>query len=299
MAKLALCYVVGGEQKQYDNLERSLRSLERLTAHDIHIIILEFGYKCRNLISEYRNFKKENIKISILEIGDVLFFQNKFVDHIIWKSKYHAAYLASVCENSFNDYIFYVDVDTVFVNDTIDHLIQSSNNKFIVTQHFWTPNYLDFVEKTQPKSLPDFHDAASKIGINPSDNFPIATGGVFGFANTIENKKIISKIIDLHQLIYPFVTSDFIDRFTDEVILSWTLDQNKDNVYWANGALNHCVMAQMPLVICKQDNKLYGSNPWENHFDLITCFHCDTTRRDPSAIWQEPLKSRIREAFYL
>lgn len=292
MAKLSICYVVGGKDHQYDNLRKSLRSLERLSAHTISIYIIEYGNKLldkhKDIVNQYRN--KYHVCV---EYRPDIFVSGGFVDHVIWKTKYDVARWAAQT----NDYTFYVDVDTVFVNDTVDYLINASKGRFTATQHFWTQDYNEFFIKTEPKDAKAFHEASKVIGIN--DNFPIAAGGVFFFENSPTNIALIKEIQRLNNLVYPDLNSPFIDRFTDEVVLSWALFQFPNESYLINGALNHCVMTNMPLARGEDDGKLYGCNPWEKEFAPITCFHCDTTRRDPSAPWSEPAKSMIKQAFYL
>lgn len=290
--KLGICYVIGGDKKQYDNLRRSLRSIERLTGYDITVFIDEFGYGPK-VWEEFPYPVQYKQIVDLWEINP----PGTFVDHHIWSQKY------IVVERAINakmDYIIYVDVDTVFANNTIHHLIQQARGRFTVTQHFWTKDSVEFVEKTNPKDLKAFKHAALAIGV--TETFPIATGGVFFLENNYRTRQIIDEVITADNTIYIARNSPFIDRFTDEYILSYVLSKHPENVYWANGALNHCSMVEMPLAMLApqyNDTRIYGCNPFDDCFTPVTCLHCDTTRRDPSGPWPEPLKTSIKQAFYL
>lgn len=274
---LSISTVVGGHTKHYNNLNRCLRSLERLN-RPYNVYITEFG----NHLSSSGNIFVQNKSAALFKTGC-------FIDHILWKAKYE-----SMLNCPLDDHILYLDSDTVIVNDTIDQLITQTNGLFGCTQHFWTPTCNDFIGKTQPKDPAALIQAIHDMGA--THDFPIYAGGVFFFLNSPTNQATLKEVLEIHDRFYPKEDSPFIDRFTDEVITSYVLHKNKGAAPLC-GALNHCVMAEMPLEV--QNGVLYGRNPFESSWEKVTCGHCDTFRRNPYDCWPEPVRSLVKEAFYL
>lgn len=274
MLDLTVAYVVGGNDNQYANLDKSIRSLERLSFKP-EIKIIEFGNKLSGDNVEHR----ANI-----------FKENRFVNHIAWKAKYESCLM---CDT---EYVLYLDADTVIVNNTIERHLNTIKDRIGITQHFWVPTLRHFKQLTRPNDVSAFDKALTTIYQGP-DSLPIIAGGIFLYKNSDNNKLILKEVLQYHDIIYPN-NCDFIDRMTDEVIFSTVLNQ-WDGAKFLNGALNHCAMWEMPLAIDFNTWNFIGRNPFEDQWDEVTVFHCDTFRRDPGQPYQEDIAKRIRGYFYL
>jgi hypothetical protein len=272
MNDITFIYIVGGEEKHYLNLQRSIKSVKNIYPN------------CNILIGDFDNkidFLKIN-NLKIIDLSHIKIDKLKEYKHIIWQYKFYISLLTT------SKYNLYLDTDTVLVNP-LNELIEESKGNFIIAQHFWVPTIKEFKIKAETDSNTFFY--LDKL--NLTDEMKLCAGGVFFFEKNQINLKIIKETFDLHDSIYN--NQDYIKGIYDEPILNSILQKYKNNVIYYNGSLNHCSLHDMPLKL--DNNILYGKNEFDLEFKKIICLHCDFFRRDPSASYQEPIRSLIYNLF--
>ena len=103
--KITFGYIVGGEDKHYNNLIRSLGSLERIEQpHDVVILDADSRLEADE--------DRPNIRIIPFPVDEAK-GEGWFKPHY-WQMRYH---LNKYVET---DHCFYMDTDTVIVNDRVD-----------------------------------------------------------------------------------------------------------------------------------------------------------------------------------
>jgi hypothetical protein len=250
MSKITFGYIVGGSDKHYENLLRSLRSLERIE-QDHEILILDADGRLNDSEGQ------DNVKIIHYPVqegkGD-----DWFKPHI-WKMRYH------LYENLETDYCIYMDTDTVIVNDKIDELIEYSEDKFLICPHWWLNDLEDYLRKVRVH-IPSIRDFLTEEALKQR----YIASGVFLF-----KKDVHDKIFKTFSDIFDFIFSDgnCPEGVTDELIL--TLSLYKEGGYkFANGSMNHSSNHnQMPLKF--EDGIFYGKNPDDEEFQKVFLFHND------------------------
>lgn len=250
MSKITFGYIVGGEDKHYNNLLRSLKSLERIE-QDHEILILDADGRLEPP-EDQKNIRVIHYPVSEVKGGQW------FKPHI-WKMRYH------LYEYLETDYCFYFDTDTVIVNDRVDELIEFSEDNFLICPHWWLDDVGDYLKKVRV-NLSSLSECLTEDQL---DTRYIASG-VFLFKNKkhndifIEFSKIFNKV---------FSTNQFAEGVTDELLL--TLSLNKIGGYkFANGSMNHSSNHnQMPLKF--ENNFFYGKNPTDSEYEKVFLFHND------------------------
>tara|TARA_R110000803_G_scaffold27700_1_gene64587 strand:+ start:1987 stop:2814 length:828 start_codon:yes stop_codon:yes gene_type:complete len=272
MNNLTFIYVVGGEDKHYTNLQRSINSVKKIYPQS-KILVGDFDKKIKDS-------KKDNI--SVVDLSHVKIDKKKTFKHIIWQYKFY------VCLKTKSKYNLYLDTDTVLVNP-INELISEAKGRFTIAKHFWIPTIKDFKAKAETcVETSDYFDT-----LNLKDEMDFCAAGVFFFENNEANFKIIKSTFKIHESIYE--NKDYILGVYDEPILNSVLQKNKKQTLYYNGSLNHCSMKNMPIEF--KNGKLYGKNEFDSDFKKIICLHCDFFRRDPSSGYNEPVKSLIYNLF--
>ena len=269
---ITFIYVVAGDNSHYNNLQTSIKSVRRLYPTS-KILIGDFDLK----------FDKNNDEnVEILPLDFVKFDKNKTFKHIIWQYKYYVSQFTNT------KYNLYLDTDTVLVNE-IDNLINDSNGKFLIAKHFWVYNVEKFKELVEKE--PETYNLIEFLGLKNQMDFCAA--GVFFFERNEKNLFILKQTFDIHTEIYK--NRDYIRGIYDEPILNSVLQKNINDTIYYNGAINHCSMSNMPLII--QDGVLYGKNPFDEDYKKITCLHCDKHRRNPSQGYSDEIKTIINSLF--
>jgi hypothetical protein len=278
MQDLNVFYIVCGDNRHYLNLQRSLKSLSRITSFNKKISIFDMSVKVPAL--------KLTDEISVIPMKDV--DKTGFYHHRIWRAKYEAA--LSFPED--NELYLYVDTDVVLVNDNLLEISNKIGENIGVTRHFWVPSFYQFINSvSKDKDL--IEKSLKELGIK--NNLPFVAGGIFLFRNNAKNRAILTRVLELYDEFYT-PSKEYVNFITDETFLSIVLNEFNNNSF-LNGAFNHCSMLDMPLSLI--ENNLYGRNPFDDKFEKVTAFHCDCTRRDPSLQYTGELKDKVREAFYL
>ena len=277
--EITFIYTVGGGSEHYENMERSINSIERLRGPS-KFLIIEFGEKLKN--------SKNREIISLPKTID--FSAGKKVGYIIWKHKYVAALKVKT------KFGIYVDTDTVMVNDTIKDIISLLDGGVGVSQHFWVPTISHYEKMaTNKETFSLFKEAKALCGLKDTDGF--FAGGVFIFENNERCKEVFKEVLRLYDEFYND-ESDYVKSVTDELFLAAALAKNDDLIRPFGGALNHCCMGDNHMPLIWANDKFYGRNPWDKDWDPITFFHCNVARRDPAENYKdEEMSKRVREAW--
>ena len=250
MSKITFGYIVGGSDKHYENLLRSLRSLERIE-QDHEILILDADGRLSDSEGQ------DNVKIIHYPVqegkGD-----DWFKPHI-WKMRYH------LYEHLETDYCIYMDTDTVIVNDRIDELIEYSEDKFLICPHWWLNDLEDYLRKVRV-FIPAIRDLLTEEALKQR----YIASGVFLFKKGVHDKifKTFSNIFDSI-----FSGGNCPEGVTDELLLTLSLHK-EDGYKFANGSMNHSSNHnQMPLKL--EDGIFYGKNPGDEEYQKVFLFHND------------------------
>ena len=135
MSKVTFGYIVGGDDKHYINLMRSLKALEERVKQPYEVVVIDMDDR----------FYADDPNIKIVK-EDAKHLQgsgrNWFQPHI-WAKRYE------LYKHVETDYCFYMDVDTVLINDRVDELIEESEDNFMLTQHWWVPTLDEFMKNVQ------------------------------------------------------------------------------------------------------------------------------------------------------
>ena len=250
MRKATFGFIVGRDDAYYQNLMRACESLERVK-QDHEVLIIDMDDRLDIDDPHVKIVKSEAKQLD--NDDDRNYFQPD-----IWKKRYE------LYKHVETDYCFYLDTDTVVINDRVDELIEEAEDKFLCTQHWWVPtlgNYLNTGEKI------DRTNTGKYMPENPRD-YPYAASGAFLF-----QKDKHDALFEKYQEIYDHIFSDgkLHSGVTDEMILCLALNE-WGNFKFTNGSFNHCAAAaQQPMEL--RDGVWYGSNPNETEMKPIFLFH--------------------------
>ena len=251
MTKVTFGFIVGGDDHYYKNLMRACESLERIE-QDHKVLIIDMDDRLDNIHDPDVKIVKSKAK-HIDNDDERNYFQPE-----IWKKRYE------LYKHVETEYCFYLDTDTVVINDRVDELIEEAEDKFLCTQHWWVPtlgNYLNTGEKI------DRTNTGKYMPENPRE-YPYAASGAFLF-----QKDKHDALFEKYQEIYDHIFSDgkLHSGVTDEMILCLALNE-WGNYKFTNGSFNHCAAAkQQPMDLI--DGVWYGSNPNEVDMKPIFLFH--------------------------
>ena len=250
MSKVTFGFIVGGDDPYYKNLMRACESLERVK-QDHEVLIIDMDDR---LDIEDPHVKIVKSEAKQLDNDD----DRNYFQPDIWKKRYE------LYKHVETDYCFYLDTDTVVINDRVDELVEEAEDKFLCTQHWWVPtlgNYLNTGEKI------DRTNTGKYMPENPRE-YPYAASGAFLF-----QKDKHDALFEKYQEIYDHIFSDgkLHSGVTDEMILCLALNE-WGNFKFTNGSFNHCAAAaQQPMEL--RDDVWYGSNPQDEEMKPIFLFH--------------------------
>ena len=263
MSKLTFGFIVGGDDKYYKNLMRACESLERVEQdHEIVIIDME------------DRLEIDDPKVKIVSgVGQQVENEddrNWFQPHI-WKERYN------LYKHVETDYCIYLDTDCVIVNDRTDELIEESEDKFLIAQHWWVPTLEDYVKQV----------AVDQTGLDeylPSDlsTYDYAASGAFLFKKGMQDE-LFTRYNEIYENI--FKDGGVHTGVTDELVLC--LAMNEVGGYkFTNGSFNHCAAAnQQDMKL--EDGIFYGKNPQEDEYKKVFAFHA-AYQNVPSLISHSP-----------
>jgi len=252
MAKLTFGYIVGGAEKHYNNLARSIKSLERIN-QPYDILILDASNRIQPT-------KKKNVRVVPLPTEDKN--DNDWYKPYMWQMRYH------LNEYVETDYCFYLDTDTVIVNDRTDDLIQQAEDKFLICPHWWISTLEDYTTKVKVNDI-----ALSKLTTS-SLNIPYFASGIFLFQKN-KHDYIFNTLHKKFDTVFNDPLNKDTTGITDEVLLCLTLNET-GGYKTTNGAMNHSSeREQMPLYFDEEKNKFYGKNPQDKDYEEVFAFHND------------------------
>ena len=249
MSKVTFGFIVGGDDAYYNNLMRACESLERVK-QDHEVLIIDMDDR---LSIDEPNVMIVKAQAEKVENEDD---RNYFQPHI-WKERYN---LYTHVET---DYCFYMDTDTVVINDRTDELMEEAEDKFLCTQHWWVPTLQDFLAQTKV-NLTNTGDYIPKN----TRSYDYAASGAFLFQKDKHNE-----LFEKYDKIFTDIFSDggLHSGVTDEMILCLALNE-WGNYKFTNGSFNHCAAnTQQPLEL--RDDVWYGSNPQDDEMKPIFLFH--------------------------
>lgn len=259
--KITIGYCVGGADKYYDSLYRSIRSLERIKSVEFDIVVIDSSNK----------MKSSDSKITIINLPvlkeEINHFQ--FMRYQLYK------YVQT-------EYTLYLDVDTVISHDNILELINDSEGKFYITQHFWVTTIRQYIQNVGPsenwvKYLTSIIDT------------PYISSGVFLF-----NKSSIPLLKDVEDKFnYIYNNDEYKHAITDELVLSTCLQNYEYKL--ANGAINHCSASYMPLQF--DNDILYGKNPYDCDFKPVTVLHGSSIRQHQGEDFFGELQDKVKSVW--
>ena len=248
MPKVTFGFIVGGDDSYYTNLMRACESLERVKQpHEVLIIDMDDRLDIDD--PQVKIVKSEAKQLD--NDDDRNYFQPD-----IWKKRYE------LYQHVETDYCFYLDTDTVVINDRTDELMEEAEDKFLCTRHWWVPTlgqYLNHGQKVDRTNLP-LPEGYMDV--------PYAASGAFLF-----QKEKHDGLFEKYKEIYDHVFSDGLvhSGVTDELILCLALNQ-WNNYKFTNGSFNHCAAnTQQPLEL--RGDVWYGSNPQDEEMKPIFLFH--------------------------
>ena len=249
MSKVTFGFIVGGDDAYYTNLMRACESLERVK-QDHEVLIIDMDDR---LSIDEPNVKIVKAQAEKIENEDD---RNYFQPHI-WKERYN------LYKHVETDYCFYMDTDTVVINDRTDELMEEAEDKFLCTQHWWVPTLQDFLAQTKV-NLTNTGDYIPKN----TKSYDYAASGAFLFQKDKHNE-----LFEKYDKIFTDIFSDdgLDSGVTDEMILCLALNE-WGNYKFTNGSFNHCAAnTQQPLEL--RDDVWYGSNPQDDEMKPIFLFH--------------------------
>lgn len=249
MSKVTFGYIVGGDDKYYTNLIRSLRSLEERVTQTYEVVIID--------IDDRFYSDESNIKIVKGDANQINGEGINWLQPHIWSKRYE------LYKHIETDYCFYMDVDTVLINDRVDELIEESQDNFMLAQHWWVPtlnDYLTNVKVDLRKVKP--YLPSSEI------NYFYGASGCFLFKKDTHNH-IFEKFNEIYTDIHGDGSAPL--NVTDELILCLSFN-SFDDWKFTNGSFNHTAAdSLMPL---KKENGIWmGKNLYETEFKPVFVFH--------------------------
>ena len=267
MSKITFGYIVGGEDKHYNNLLRSLESLERIE-QPYEVVILDADSRLE------ADEDKPNVRIIPFPVDEAK-GEGWFKPHY-WQMRYHL--------NKFveTEYCFYMDTDTVIVNDRIDELIEEAGDDFLICRHWWVPELKDYLSRVRVNiGLVSHLIEEDKVDI------PYFASGLFLF-----QKDKHDHIFDTYHKKFDSVFASIpnnAEGITDELLLCLTLEET-GGYRTTNGSMNHSSeQEQMPLKFNENDKTFWGKNPQDDIYKKVFAFHND--------LLEFPTLSYFRTAF--
>lgn len=272
--KLTVAYCVGGGEKYYKCLEKSIKSLSRLKGFEVEIVIIDTN----NKLQSHDNITVFQEKVLKNEINHYQFLRYKLHKYV--KS----------------GYTLYLDVDTVLVNDNLKEIINNNKYDFFISRHFWVMSAFDYLNKINPtKKHFDYLYEDKK-----SVDYKYIASGIFLFNDKAFD--ILREVEEKFNYLYE-VNKDKKIGITDELVLTSVL-KKYDNVKLLGGGFNHCAHPpHMPLKV--EDGILYGKNPYDINWDPVTHLHADCFSRAtqfgtwPPDSYEKEIQSEIKKHFYL
>lgn len=249
MSKVTFGYIVGGDDKYYTNLIRSLKALEERVNQAYEVVIIDM---------DNRFYSDEpNIKIVKGDANQINGEGRNWLQPHIWSKRYE------LYKHIETDYCFYMDVDTVLINDRVDELIEESENNFMLAQHWWVPTLDDYLTnvKVDLRKVNPY--------LPPSEiNYFYGASGCFLFKKDAHNH-IFKKFNGIYTDIHGDGSAPL--NVTDELILCLSFN-SFDDWKFTNGAFNHTAAdSLMPL---KKENGIWmGKNLYETEFKPVFVFH--------------------------
>jgi hypothetical protein len=254
MSKITFGYIVGGEDKHYNNLLRSMESLEKIKQpHEILILDAD-----GRLQMEDDNPNVRIVHFPVNEEKDSSWFKPHY-----WQMRYHLnKYLET-------DHCFYMDTDTVIVNDRVDELIEEAEDKFLICNHWWVPTLDAYLRNVRVNvGLIDHLLDTDNLEI------PYFASGLFLFQKDKHDDLFKIFLEKFNSVFDNLPNNTNAQGITDELLLALSLEDFK-NYKMTNGSMNHSSeQEQMPLKY--QDGTFWGKNPQDEEFKKVFAFHNDT-----------------------
>lgn len=254
MSKITFGYIVGGEDKHYNNLLRSMESLERIKQpHEILILDAD-----GRLQMEDDNPNVRIVHFPVDEEKDSSWFKPHY-----WQMRYHLnKYLET-------DHCFYMDTDTVIVNDRVDELIEEAEDKFLICNHWWVHTLDAYLRNVRVNvGLIDHLLDTNNLEI------PYFASGLFLFQKDKHDDLFKIFLEKFNSVFDNLPNNTNAQGITDELLLALSLEDFK-NYKMTNGSMNHSSeQEQMPLKY--QDGTFWGKNPQDDEFKKVFAFHNDT-----------------------
>ena len=249
MTKLSFGFIVGGGDSYYKNLMRACESLERIKQdHEIVIIDMEDRLSIDDPKVKIVKATREELKNEDS--------RNWFQPHI-WAERYN------LFKHVETEHCFYMDTDTVVINDRVDELIEEAQDNFLCTQHWWVPTLADYMNKVEV-----MHAGLSNYLPDNRHSYNYASSGAFLFQKD-KHDHIFNRYGEIFEDI--FKDGGVHPGVTDEFVLCLTLNE-LGGYHFTNGAFNHCAAADqqdMKLI----DGVFYGKNPQEDEYEKVFLFH--------------------------
>jgi hypothetical protein len=246
-------YIVGGDDKYYTNLMRSLKSLEERVKDKYEVLIIDMDGR---FYADESNIKVVNESVNKIDNdGDEL--NRNWLQPHVWAKRYE------LYKHVETDYCFYMDVDTVLINDRTDELIDESEDQFMLAQHWWVPTLNSFLSNVRV----DLSKVRPFLPPTGTEYF-YGASGCFLF-----KKESHDHIFKKYQEIYDEIHGDGSApmNVTDELILCLSFNQF-DDWKFTSGALNHTAHPKsMPLI--KENGIWMGKNSYEDEYKPVFVFH--------------------------
>ena len=270
---ITFVYAIGGTDiNYYNSLIQSLISLAEVIKYPYKVVIISdinlHSWECNESYRYYGKTLSANAG-----------------KHEFWRMRY------DLLSHIDTEYVMYLDVDTVFVNDNISSIIEKIGDSFGICQHFWVPTILSYYEKAMPKD-----DITREMfrKLNITKNYEYFASGAFIFKNNATNAALIKEVQNTYNAIYGD-SHEYLEGFTDEFWLAYSIWKTNTKVCKLSGAFNHC--AEPPMLLRDNDGILEGSNPQKEDWAPVTLFHCATNKRVPGWQYDQDLAKKVKECF--
>jgi len=267
MSKITFGYIVGGADKHYNNLLRSLESLDRIQqSHEVVILDADSRLQTDDIMPNVRI-----IPFPVDEERGGGWFKPHY-----WQMRYHLnKYLET-------DYCFYMDTDTVIVNDRVDELLEEAEDEFLICNHWWVPKLQDYLS----------HVRVNVSLINPlieNDevlNSPYFASGLFLFQKE-KHDHIFETFLNKFGKVFDNLPNNASpEGITDELLLALTL-HDTGNYKMTNGSMNHSSeQEQMPLKF--ENQTFWGKNPQDDEYKKVFAFHNDLEEFNTLSYFRKP-----------
>lgn len=254
MSKITFGYIVGGDDKHYNNLLRSIQSLERIQQpHEI--IILDADSRLE--LDE----DKPNVRIIPFPVNEEK--NGEWFKPHYWQMRYH---LNKYVET---DHCFYMDTDTVIVNDRVDELIEEAEDKFLICNHWWVPRLGDYLSNVRV----NFDLVREFIPDDKVLDTPYFASGLFLFQKEKHDLIFETFLAKFNKVFNNLPHNVNASGITDELLLALTLHET-GQYKMTNGSMNHSSeQEQMPLEF--KDGTFWGKNPQDGDYERVFAFHND------------------------